>query len=80
MRTKSKFWDYEEEWRVLTLDGPGLYKFEEESLTGIIFGYWMTAENKDLLKRLVQHRNPQVKLYQAVPKQRKFEMELLPFN
>ena len=76
--TKSELWQYEDEWRVINPNGPGLCKFDEKSLTGIVFGYWMTAENKALLTKLVQERSPRVKLYQAVPKNRQFEMELLP--
>jgi hypothetical protein len=78
--TKSKLWEYEQEWRLWHMGGPGLYPFEQTSLTGVVFGYWMTEENKEMLRRLVAGRNPKVNLYQAVPKDRKFEMELLPLN
>lgn len=78
--TKSELWSYEKEWRVSTLNGPGLYKFHGEALTGIIFGYWMSPEHKDLLKTLVKKRNPIVKLYQSVPWKRKFMMEIEPLN
>jgi len=77
---KSEFWAYEQEWRLWHMGGPGLYPFEQASLTGIVFGYWMTEGNKGKLRGLVAGRNPKVNLYQAMPKDRKFEMELLPIN
>jgi len=75
--TKAKFWKYEQEWRVLG-DEPGLYQYEPSALTGIIFGYWMKPEHKDLIRRLVEKRNPSVQTYQAVPWKREFKMQILP--
>lgn len=78
--TKSKLWKYEQEWRVFTLDGAGVYKYEPASLTGIICGYWMPSETMDLIKNLVKGRSPEVTLYQAIPKEREFEMKLVPLK
>ncbi len=78
--TKSKLWGYEQEWRLCHMRGSRLYPFEQASLTGIVFGYCMTEENKRMLRRLVEGRNPKVNLYRAVPKDREFEMELLPLD
>ena len=76
---KSDHWYYEQEWRTQSPDGPGLYEFKPESLTGIILGYAMPQEQRNLLKRLVEVRLPKVKLFRAYPKHREFEMEILPF-
>lgn len=78
--TKSELWGYEQEWRFWHMKGSGLRQFKQASLTGIVFGYCMTEENKRMLRRLVEGRNPKVNLYKAVPKDRKFEMELLPLD
>lgn len=79
--TKSALWKYEQEWRVRNFpQGQGLFKFEERLLTGVIFGHWMPSEHKGLLEKLVSGRNPKVTLFQASPKGRQFEMELLPLN
>jgi hypothetical protein len=78
--TKSEHWAYEQEWRLWHMGGSGLYPFGQASLTGVVFGCWMTKENKDELRKLVTGRDPKVNLYQAVPKNREFEMELLPLN
>ena len=78
--TKSDLWEYEEEWRITSLRGPGLYKFDELSLTGIICGHWMTEENVALLKGLVNCRKPKVRLCRAAPNGRQFAMKLLPLD
>jgi Protein of unknown function (DUF2971) len=82
--TKANLWDYEKEWRVLFDEknekGPGLYEFETEALTGIIFGCQMKPEHKDLVRRLVAGRNPRVQLYQAEPRKGEFKMEIIPIS
>lgn len=75
---KAKLWKYEKEWRVLG-DKPALYLYEPTALTGIIFGYCMTPEDKDIVRRVVEKRNPPVQLYQARPWKREFKMQIFPF-
>ena len=74
---KAKFWKYEQEWRVLG-DKPALYSYEPTALTGIIFGHCMTPEDKDIVRRVVEKRNPQIQLYQARPWKREFKMQIFP--
>lgn len=80
--TKANLWEYEQEWRVLdsgkSVKGSGLYKFEKEALTGIIFGCQMIPEHKDLVRRLVAERNPPVHLYEAKPCDGEFKMDIVP--
>ena len=77
--TKANLWEYEKEWRVLDAGkGAGLYSFEQDALTGIIFGYLMPLEQKMLLHKLVKNRNPPVQLYQATPWKHEFKMQILP--
>jgi hypothetical protein len=75
--TKSKLWKYEKEWRIIG-DEPRLYKYDPVALTGIIFGFRMKPEHKDLIGRLVGKRNPPVQLYQAIPWKHKFKMQIVP--
>lgn len=35
---KASYWAYEEEWRVIRVNRPGLHGFEPEALDAIIFG------------------------------------------
>lgn len=80
LRTKSILWSYEEEWRVLSSKGPDLYKYDKDSLTGVICGYWMKPENADLIRNLVKDRTPKIALYRAIPEERRFGMKLLPID
>lgn len=76
--TKANLWEYEKEWRVLDDGkGAGLCSFDQEALTGIIFGYWMPPEQKIMLHELVKDRNPPVQLYQAIPWKCEFKMQIL---
>ena len=74
---KSKLWKYEREWRIIGGE-PGLYKYSPVALTGIIFGFRMNPEHKDLIGRLVEKRNPPVQRYQAIPWKREFKMQIVP--
>lgn len=79
--TKSDLWRYEAEWRVRSFpQGSGLYKFDERLLTGIVFGYRMADDHKEMLRKMVSGRKPKVNLFQARPRGRQFEMELLPLT
>ena len=78
-RNKAKFWKYEREWRVLG-NKPGLYQYEPSALTGIIFGHRIKSEDKDLIWRLVEKRNPPVQLYQARPWKREFKLQIIPIT
>jgi hypothetical protein len=77
--TKSDLWKYEQEWRILEFDGPRrFYPFDVAGLTGVIFGYWMKPEDKDLIRRLTEKRNPPLQFYQAMPWKREFKMQIVP--
>jgi hypothetical protein len=58
--SKSSLWYYEEEWRTHSPEGPGLYKFKPESLTGIILGYTMPQEQQDLLSGWLRSEFPRL--------------------
>jgi hypothetical protein len=79
--TKSKLWEYEQEWRILEFSGPRkLYPYEPHALTGIVLGYWMNPENKKLIHQAVQKTDQSVRLYQAIPQRRGFKMEISPIS
>ena len=79
--TKSDSWKYEQEWRVLEFDGPRkFYPFDVAGLTGIIFGHWMKSEDKDLIRRLTEKRDPPLQFHQAVPWKREFKMQIIPLS
>ena len=83
--TKANLWEYEQEWRVLgnfgmVENGKGFYRFAKEALTGIIFGWSMPTEDKVVLGKLVEGRNPSVQLYQAHRRKREFKMQIVPIS
>jgi hypothetical protein len=76
---KAKDWGYEEEWRVLKpKEGPGVYLFPSEALTGVILGYRMTYKNKIRIINWCRHRNPRPQLYNAIPKETKYGLDITP--
>jgi hypothetical protein len=50
--TKSAHWEYEEEYRIQVFTEPGLYKFNDNFLKGIIFGLRVSQESRERFKRL----------------------------
>ncbi len=76
--TKSKDWEYEKEWRIINHDnGPGVYNFPAELLTGVIFGCSIEEEDKNLIKNLSLSRNPKPKIYQAKKKKNNFGLDII---
>ena len=53
---KSREWSYEEEWRIVRINGAGLVKFNIEALRTVIFGYNTPQEQIDEIKALC-HEN-----------------------
>jgi len=79
--TKSKDWEYEKEWRIINHDnGPGIYNFPAEFLTGVILGCSMIKEHKDLITNLTLSRNPKPKIYQAKKKKDDFGLDIIEIN
>jgi len=75
--TKSKQWEYEQEWRIINHDnGPGIYKFPRELLTGVILGCKISEEYKKKIKELITGREPLPKLYQAEIKKDTFGIDI----
>ena len=81
LSSKAKGWKYEEEWRLFnTLKGPGVYTFPPEALTGVIFGCRITSENKTKIINWCRQRNPRPQLYNAVPKETEYGLDIVPFD
>lgn len=73
--TKSEDWEYEQEWRIVktpSLGGPGVRKFPEESLKGIIFGCDMKSKDKEKILSWCNTRKYKPKLYNAEPKKEEY--------
>ena len=76
---KAEGWDYEKEWRFAKFDS-GVEPFPPEALTGVIFGYKIAPENKEKIINWCRQRNPRPQLYNAVPKESEYGLDIVPFD
>jgi len=83
--TKCTCWSHEEERRILKMEdegGPGYYKFEPQSLTGIILGALMPEEAKGQISKWIGGYPTSITLYQAKlnGKSYKLDIDPIPLN
>ncbi len=76
--TKSKHWEYEQEWRILKPGGPGKHFFPAELLTGVIFGALISAKDKNQLLDWVKNYPIKLTLYQAKINREKYQLNIEP--
>lgn len=79
--TKSKHWEYEQEWRILKpglLGGPGKRSFPPELLTGVIFGALIPDEDKNIVMDWVKNFPTKLNLYQAKISREKYQLDIEP--
>jgi hypothetical protein len=77
LATKSKVWEYEDEYRLIKLN----YARKEESiplsgLVEIIFGCRMDTSCKATLKEIITKNNPGCKLFECSLNKKKFEIDI----
>ena len=77
---KAHFWSYEQEWRVIKPDGPGVYKFPAASLDGVIFGAKTTSENQTLVLGWAGGRSLKVQTIKAEFDPNQFKLNLSQIN
>jgi hypothetical protein len=78
--TKSKFWKYEGEIRVIK-NQQGLHTFAKDCLVEIVLGCRIKPANKGLIFRyLGNYGYGHVKVYQATPSSSKYELEIRPIT
>ena len=69
---KSKRWEYEEEYRIIT-DFSGEYFYPPNAIKSIYFGVRTTEENKNSIKKVLRGRG--VKFYQIIQKEKSYQFE-----
>ncbi len=75
--TKSIHWSYEKEWRIIEYKhGSGTCAFPKEKITGVIFGSEIKPEIKQLIKKWIYDREPQINIYEAKKKHRKYGLDI----
>jgi len=77
LTTKSRQWAYEEEWRCIDFGGEGLRPVPKQSLTGIIVGWRMSQEHKQLVRDWLRQRPGSVALYEARERDGEFALDIL---
>ncbi|UCV13611.1 DUF2971 domain-containing protein [Quatrionicoccus australiensis] len=66
--TKADHWKYEQEWRIVHYTGgPGIYRFPEEALTGVILGAHISPKDERKVREWVDGRHHQVNVYRSTP-------------
>jgi hypothetical protein len=75
--TKSYFWKYEKEWRIIDDKGPGIRVFPAEMLTGVLFGCEMPHEDRQLIREWAKGRKVPLKFYQTTKKEKEFGLEII---
>lgn len=84
--TKSDAWKHENEWRIFAGDGRNKFapyedrRFGAKELTGAVFGCRMPPEQKTALSLTIKRLYPHAEIFQAVPANHSFQLELLPFS
>lgn len=75
--TKSEQWRYEEEWRIIQVDGPGEYGIPEGVLSGIVFGCQMPQNHKNKIIAWSKKRKSPLCFYQAQIKKSEFGLDIV---
>jgi hypothetical protein len=78
LTTKSKHWEYEEEWRVFTEVGGKPINYSPDVLTRVYFGCAMTEVHIDVLTQLL--RGTPTRLYKMQPSKTGFEVTAEPYR
>jgi len=84
--TKSNAWKHENEWRIFAGHGRNKFAphedkpFGAKELTGAVFGCRMPPEQKTSLSLTIKRLYPHAEIFQAVPANHSFQLELLPFR
>ena len=70
MLTKAEKFRFEDEWRIWDARGPGYWRYNAGDLTGIIFGYLMPKEDRELLAHLMNRSHPTARINEVVRTER----------
>lgn len=76
--TKARFWEYEQERRVIERAGPGTYSLPPELLTGVILGCRMRETDRAQVREWSLQRKPKSQLYEARPLATQFGLDIVP--
>lgn len=75
---KSRDWKNEKEWRFFSTKPNSFVKFYEPMLSGIIFGWKMSDNTRNLISAWINDYTPKPKLLEAKPCPDRFRMDISP--
>jgi hypothetical protein len=76
--TKSTEWQYEQEYRLMTIESRGKeLPFPFESIVEVIFGCCMLQEERDKYIRLIMEKNRNCKLFETRMHSKQFALEIV---
>ena len=78
--TKAEQWEYEQEWRMVDLNGPAPHQFTPHCLTGVIFGCRMSEEHKKRIRRWCKDRQPAIKYYEAKQSEDSYKLNIVEIS
>jgi len=76
--TKSKDWEHEKEWRLITKEGNSAIEYNPKALTAIYFGCWITKENMEKIATLPA--KSAARLFQMQRSETEFKLEYVPYR
>lgn len=77
--TKSKEWEYEEEYRITKIYAARkVYHFPSDAILEVILGYNMSDSEKDEILKLVKKKFPKAKLYESKMSLEEFKLNMIP--
>lgn len=79
LNTKSKEWEYEDEYRMVkSLAANKIFTFEDNIIEEVILGLNMTEPHKEEILEIVKNKFPEVKLFQATKDLNEFKLNITP--
>ncbi len=79
LNTKSKEWEYEDEYRMVkSLSANKTFEFEENLIEEVILGLNMDDKNKTEVIDIVKQKFPETKLYEATKDLDEFKLNIIP--
>ena len=80
MLTKSERWSYEDEWRLMHPDGPGVYQFPQNDLVGVILGSAIKTDSEKKIMTWLEKRNFPIEVYRSSLKETEFGVNINKFH
>lgn len=78
--TKSKSWEYEQEWRAIHRNAGTLFSYKSEALKAIYFGPDIERQALEIVCLILAGQNPDVELWKGTRSASRFEVEFEKFT